>query len=376
MIIEKNNIEVPLLQLLTEKKEFDFIKKLINFSGDINARDSEGNTALMYVAKIKDENVELIKELIQLGANVNITNNKKNTAVMHACLSGNYKIVKELIKAGANLNLQNTAGETALMLLVDGYECNKFEVSNALQRIYRFNNEEKEYSNILNKYEISFDVKEENINKNIKQYFNVRNKRIEELISYGADINLFTHKKYSLLMKVSGLEQNSETNDLVKILIKNNVDVNFIGANKATALSYFTKKGNREIIKELIEAGADVNLKDKYKESPLRIAITREDLEVISKLIDSGADINEKNISGYTPLMQAILQNSFSVVGLLLSSNVNIDLNIKNKDNQTALDIAKLVSQDYVSLIENYELMKKLSKDLKKEEKYERKIKI
>ena len=82
----------------------EVVKLLIDNGADVNARDGDGDTALMW-AVIKDysqEAVEIVEFLITHGVDVNNKNEYGETVLMKA-LSNEYnsKVVKLLIEAGA-----------------------------------------------------------------------------------------------------------------------------------------------------------------------------------------------------------------------------------------------------------------------------------
>lgn len=72
---------------------------------DINARDHNGNTPLMWAASEGYE--EIVQMLIDNGAEVNLQNYKGETALFLAASRGFSEIVASLIKNGANVNLSN-----------------------------------------------------------------------------------------------------------------------------------------------------------------------------------------------------------------------------------------------------------------------------
>ena len=83
------------------------VRALIDAGADVKATDNDGNTALMYTIF-----PESVKMLIDAGTDVNAKNNKGETALMHAYFA---ESVKNLVKAGADVNAKNNEGKTALM---------------------------------------------------------------------------------------------------------------------------------------------------------------------------------------------------------------------------------------------------------------------
>ena len=57
---------------------------------------------------------DCVKELLATGADVNIKNNDNYTALMYGAKEGNVNIVKMMIAAGADVNTANIHGSTPL----------------------------------------------------------------------------------------------------------------------------------------------------------------------------------------------------------------------------------------------------------------------
>lgn len=76
---------------------------------DVNARDSQGDTPLMYQVKSTD----MVQLLLAAGADVHAQNKEGNNAAMNNQLST--EVVAALLRAGLNPNQINNKGETVLM---------------------------------------------------------------------------------------------------------------------------------------------------------------------------------------------------------------------------------------------------------------------
>ncbi|HJO93887.1 MAG TPA: ankyrin repeat domain-containing protein [Victivallales bacterium] len=99
------------------------IKQYISSGTDINRKDTEGNTALIYALSRglniygqKSNDINVIKYLINNGSNVNLANNLGNTPLMYAAIIGNKKALLLLVEKGADIHLKNNNGNTALFL--------------------------------------------------------------------------------------------------------------------------------------------------------------------------------------------------------------------------------------------------------------------
>lgn len=113
----------------------DLAKVLIAAGADVNAKDSDGNTALIratqeeryYFHYRSDEeyatkSLSIINALIAAKSDVNAKNNYSNTALMEAAENGDINIVKSLIDAGADVNIKDSDGKIALNIATErGY---------------------------------------------------------------------------------------------------------------------------------------------------------------------------------------------------------------------------------------------------------------
>lgn len=111
-----------LLNAAMLNKSAGVFEKLIKGKANVNAACSGGRTALMIVAGMVNnavsitEQVKKIRLLADKGANLDAKDENGNTALMYAAANDAAPgIIQALVNAGANVNAVNNAGETALM---------------------------------------------------------------------------------------------------------------------------------------------------------------------------------------------------------------------------------------------------------------------
>ena len=90
------------------------IKEAVTNGANINAKDSDGWTALILAAY--DGNNKVAEILVKYGADVNAGDKNGGTALMKAVSKGYNEIVELLLAHEANVNAQDKYGNTALIL--------------------------------------------------------------------------------------------------------------------------------------------------------------------------------------------------------------------------------------------------------------------
>ncbi len=87
-------------------------KQLIKRGAEVDARDQFDRTALMFAAS--GANIETVRLLLAHKADTNLVDSHEAwTALMFAAAEGHSDIVQALLKAGADVNLIDTDGDTA-----------------------------------------------------------------------------------------------------------------------------------------------------------------------------------------------------------------------------------------------------------------------
>lgn len=112
-----NRISITPLMFASYWSLEEVVSLLIKKGAKVNAKNREGNTALMYSA-VEFKGLNAAKILINAGANINAKDNKGRTALMYAADNKDEELVDLLIKNKVNVNAEDNDGETAL-----GYAC-------------------------------------------------------------------------------------------------------------------------------------------------------------------------------------------------------------------------------------------------------------
>lgn len=129
---------------------------------------------------------------------------------------------------------------------------------------------------------------------------------------------------YQDLMEVVVISRKDE---ILRLMMDNNVDMNLAGDDGWTALFFATIHGYESMVKMLLSpsSGAIINQKDSRGRTALHYAAEMEDDQIIKMLIQSGADVNGLDDEGVSPLHRAAIMGRKVNARLLLNANANIE---------------------------------------------------
>ncbi len=201
--------------------------------------------------------------------------------------------------------------------------------------------------------------------------------KVNLLLARGAKVNARTATGVTALMIAARYKGNTE---VVRLLLKKGAipNVDYKVRNNASAFFYAVMAGDVQTAQTLVAAGAKPHKKFKllgtFDTSPLPIAVNNGDVDMTKFLLSKGANPNQGDADNITPLGSATFANHADVMQVLLKSGAKVnhldnfgmtpllyaasvdygdttvletliaagaDLKAKNKQGQTALDLAK-----------------------------------
>ena len=243
-------------------KDFVAVKALVEAGGEVNARSSDGATALHWAAHWDD--LETAGALIEAGAAADAANRYQVTPLMLAASNGSEPMIALLIESGANPHAALPAGETPLM------------------RAARTG----------------------------------RPEAVRTLIRHGAEVNAKeSWRGQTALMWAAGEGHLAA----VKELIRAGAEIGAKSHGGFSALLFAVRQGNRAVLRALLDAGADANdalprqrrrgwaagseraAEGEVGASALEVAVSNAHFEVAALLLERGADPNAAG-PGWTPL--------------------------------------------------------------------------
>jgi ankyrin repeat protein len=257
------------------------VQALLAKGTDVNAKDSNGRTALIEASLYNDNShVEVVRALLAKGADVNAKDRSGTTALIEASRrksprtahgdparssgyahKGNLQVVQALLAKGADVNAKGRNATTALIAASQG---GFLEV-------------------------------------------------VQALLANGADVNAKDSDGTTALMMASSF--NGGFLDVVQALLAKGADVNVKDSDGATALIRAIhgdldwrghENGYRAVAQALLATkGVDINAKTNSGMTALMMACNSRDLEVVQALHAKGAGVNAKATDCTTALIAA-----------------------------------------------------------------------
>lgn len=281
-------------------------QQMLSMSNAINNRDDEGNTPLMLACK--HNKFSIVKSTI-LSPTVNLhdTNIYGDTILHIAIKNGNDRLVKFLLKHNIDTTLPNNNNDTPIKLVFKESNINNWtSMCKAL------------LTQSSHKLDLNFDI-----------------------------FDCLTFEKSNVRQTTRPLiwACRSLSTNIVKLMLKHNVDINFTLQDGTNALYYalFNNVGlDFNLVKFLVKQGADISnnnciLNECYQEF---------DSESLFKLlINDKTDVNKKDNESKTPLMRLIESkhikiDNFKSIFNNLVNNRNILLDMTDDNGNNALHYA------------------------------------
>lgn len=171
----------------------------------------------------------------------------------------------------------------------------------------------------------------------------------ESLIMAGANVNdRGGDGNGNALHYVAGINDAS----IVKLLVAAKIDINLKNNKGYTPLAEAVKNNkSKEIIKVMLDSGATMNFSTKSETLAILMAKNIQDIDTVRLLLERGLDINSQPEYGNsTALMIAIMKNNSEIIRVILEAK-NIDINLKDEKEQTALAYAVSQGKDLDEII-------------------------
>ncbi|KAK7422689.1 hypothetical protein QQX98_001477 [Neonectria punicea] len=291
-------------------------KRLIKRGVDVNARDSNGETALHWAVRYGRR--KLLEYLIHEQADANIADLTGDTP-LHKYLTGpmmgDTRVAGALVQGGARLDVEGAKGLTPLSSAI------RYGPT-SIAKLF-----------IMSQADVNEEV--------TKGWTSLR------------EVFLHGHEAYDWGPLRHAVEDHIRY--LMHLLLGRGVNLNSPTTEGWLPLIHAVRTGSLTTIRSLLEtkpSPADINLRDpKEGKSPLRWAFFYKQGAIIRLLIEYGADVNETNNDGWKPLTEAVAINDQELVWLLLKKGARPDELDNNNDWPALLYAIKSRNKDIAWLL-------------------------
>ena len=238
----------------------------LDVTANTTSKENNKQMEAQWFTAAQEGQLDVIKKLLDKGININAKDENGQTALMHAAMYHNNAILKELINRGADLSIKDNDGYTALMNAA--FHC---DVEGTKELINRGSDLNAKTNNGMSIFHVAAWGGKEEI--------------MDELLKRGFDLNAKYDSGKTALMLAAGLGNEK----VIKYLISRGADCNAKDKRGRTALIIAADNYSEEAVKELIKGGADLNIKDKDGKTALSLAIEFGNKEIIEALKQAGA---------------------------------------------------------------------------------------
>jgi ankyrin repeat protein len=348
--------------------DLEAVKLLLAHGADVNQRTDGQKTALQLAAGTG--NFEVAQLLLAKGADPAIP--PTGTSPLHeAAINGQYEIVKLLLAKGLRHDLYSAIAMGEIEMVQKGL---KHDPSRALRpdgagrmpMDYAVANRQLEIAQLLLTCGAPM-VQEKWVTTPAPLHRAISQghvEMVEWLLEAGSNPNTSVGRRGEYPDWTSALHMavNRNNLDMVKLLLKYEVELKERNQFSQTALHVAASEGNAPIVATLLEAGDDPNAKQMGYElpcgsgeeekptytTPLHFAVEGGKPEVIRLLLAAGASLDARTANGDTPLMQAVSQPRYvgpesdsAIPNVEALLQAGADVNAVNKQGVSVLDYAE-----------------------------------
>jgi len=300
----RKSIAAPRLVIASKKGRLDVVQRLLDLDANIEAKSTNGSTALTWACKYGHKDVASC--LLDRHANIDALNNNNKSALWTACYFANVKATHLLLARGANIDL----GDPPIL--------------DACQDVHEGDQADTDMSTLWAR----------------------RSKVVRLLADHHANLNVVDADGDTALMLASRCNQAA----IIERLLDKHVDIDALNNNNKSALNVACYWANVEAARVLLTRGANVNLgvppileacrnvpeRNRAQVETSKLWARR--LQVVRLLAYHKANLNVVDADGLTALMRASRYNQAAIIELLVKKHANIDA--LDNNNRSALNYA------------------------------------
>jgi ankyrin repeat protein len=295
-----------------------FINRVVNVESE-KARAIGANLAL--ISASGHGQMAVVRQMIDANADVNAKDADGQTALMLASQHGHLQVAEFLLANKAEFNLYDVAArgdvERAGALLAgdpdrisrkDAQDCYKGETPLHWASQHGHLN----VAELLVAKKAEVNARDDKGDTPLHSAAKYGHKEVAEfLLANKADVNAKNNSGNMPLHAAAGFK------DIVELLLSNKAEVSARGNDGTTPLHTAVEAGRKDVADVLLANNADVNAKDDKSATPLHFAAERGDNDIAELLVANNAEVDAKDAGGLTPADRAAIQLHYDVVKML-----------------------------------------------------------
>ncbi|KAK4078254.1 uncharacterized protein Triagg1_3270 [Trichoderma aggressivum f. europaeum] len=325
--IGDNDSRTP-LHLAIENKSLPAISLLINAGAQVNAKSKDGSTPLHIAVK----QIDTVQLLLQNGADKEATDLEGRTPLYQALADGTIEVATLLVDEGANVAIAAKDGRTplhmALSLGAKGFGIAKrllqSDSSKATSYAKAKAKDEATPLHIAAEHGpseaiellrgLGADVDALDDFGQTPLLISIYKKKwdiAELLIKAGAKVDADEREGYApLLGAVAG-----GSDRIVQLLLKAKVDVDAVDEDGYSPLHLAVSQHELNILQQLLKAGANIDaVSEAGNQTPLHIAVRNKHRDIVKILLEKGASTTLYNSLDFSPLQHSLYIGNLELV--------------------------------------------------------------
>jgi len=311
------------------------IPALITIGADLEARDANGMTALMWATEAGE--VDLVRDLLAAGANVNDCLPRHQLFI--SVVAGDADWLRRLVSGGVGVKdyTHDWFGEDNTPLLAYAAATGNIEVVKVLVDGVRDLEKRRGRKGLVRSFLNGFDSSYVTIIYSALRSGNPD--MVEYLLDAGAEIPEGEPFAGLAGASVLGFAAEYSSDHLIRRLILEGADANVEGwdSNFAPIITAIEHDRPKNVV-ALVEGGANLENRGIYGRTPLMHAAHLGFVDTLDALLDLGANLNARDDQGLTALMLAADNGSMECIEALLDMGANA--RARSLEGDTAFDFA------------------------------------
>ncbi len=309
--------------LAVSSKNFEQAEKLLKQGADVNAKDVNGCTALLYISQVGTWNE--VEFLLKRGADISATDNDKRTIAHYAASNKNADTFHHVaMDSSVWMGAHDRKNRVPMWYAIEA------GLPQNVQTCLFYGEPQLEEFDITGTTLMTLAAQK-------PERFNI----LKMLIPYAEKSFESRDNSLNTLLHVAVEHKNEK---LIDFLLENNVNVNARNFHGQTPLIIAASNGDEKTMKKLLKAGGDLQLVDNNGEGVVMYAVYGNHCHLIEFLKQAGANFNQENKDGLYPLTVAAKIGQYQMVNSLHQNGA--DINALNYEGLT-------ISEKYNALTHN-----------------------